>query len=306
MINRYWDVTATAQPTSQVGVKYYFTNAEYIALKDTMANHNGGASGYPTTISSVTELNMFKLTNATAFKDPHSSGATGIVITNHSTTPDTNQWVYSAFDTAHCAEFNVLSFSGGGGGQGGGSQPLPVKLLGFTATKIGSNQALLEWLTVSETNNSHFDIFRSYDGVHFESIGVVPGQGHSSDLHSYHYVDQSINSGETVVYYYLSQVDFDGTSSKSGMRKVHFNHIGFVQDVNLFPNPSHNKVHVVFKNVLENPVRLECYNPVGALVYDKTTNDQQNEINLSTFGPGLYTFKVSGQDIIRLYKFIKL
>ncbi|MFT7099742.1 MAG: hypothetical protein ACJA19_000241, partial [Bacteroidia bacterium] len=79
-------------------------------------------------------------------------------------------------------ENNTASFDpDGAGGAGaytglnvegvGSTQPLPVDLLSFSADWQGED-AVVEWETASELNNSHFDVERSFDGSGFEYIGT--------------------------------------------------------------------------------------------------------------------------------------
>lgn len=91
---------------------------------------------------------------------------------------------------------------------------LPVKLTSFGA-KAQNNGAVLSWTTVSEINNSHFDILRSENGSTFTKIGTVRGNGSSNIIHTYTFTDIYPFNGTS--YYQLRQVDFDGNSEKSAI-----------------------------------------------------------------------------------------
>ena len=75
IFNRKWNVSPTTQPTSDVTVLYPFTNTEYSAIQTALSSKG-------TTLSNANELQMFKLTSAGTFADPHANGATGIIL-NH-------------------------------------------------------------------------------------------------------------------------------------------------------------------------------------------------------------------------------
>ncbi len=91
------------------------------------------------------------------------------------------------------------------------SSPMPVELSGFYGQYHAESQsAELRWSTLSETNNSHFVIERSGDGFVYETIGLVSGSGNSNAPVDYSFLDRNF-SGD-VVYYRLTQVDFDGKS----------------------------------------------------------------------------------------------
>ena len=87
------------------------------------------------------------------------------------------------------------------------NNPLPVELSEFTAQLISST-VVINWKTMSEINNSYFDIERSSDGQNFTSIAKVPGSGNSTEMHSYVYEDFAPLDG--VSFYRLRQTDFDG------------------------------------------------------------------------------------------------
>ncbi|MCX6183199.1 MAG: T9SS type A sorting domain-containing protein [Bacteroidetes bacterium] len=91
---------------------------------------------------------------------------------------------------------------------------LPVKLLYFNGEKEKEGN-LLTWSTVTEINNDHFEILRSYDGTYFESIYSVEGKGNYSGISNYSFYDDSYNKG--VVYYRLKQIDIDGSTSYSNI-----------------------------------------------------------------------------------------
>lgn len=90
-----------------------------------------------------------------------------------------------------------------------GASPLPIELLYFTASKI-DGYVLLEWSTSSETNNDRFEIFKSHDGINYEMLGSLHGNGNSSIQIDYRYTDDGLC--DDVVYYKLRQVDYDGLS----------------------------------------------------------------------------------------------
>ncbi len=111
-----------------------------------------------------------------------------------------------------CANYsmNVTGISCGVDG-GGECAPVPIQLASFTGTPTSENSVLLEWTTVSETNNYGFEIQRSADAhTGFASIpGVfIPGNGTTIDPHSYSYADGAASAATP--YYRLKQIDLDG------------------------------------------------------------------------------------------------
>lgn len=88
---------------------------------------------------------------------------------------------------------------------------LPVELMQFSGIQT-IDGIRLTWSTASESNNAYFLIERSYDGMYFETIGEVEGNGTRSEVARYQFTDAVSICQEEVVYYRLVQVDYDGQS----------------------------------------------------------------------------------------------
>jgi hypothetical protein len=86
---------------------------------------------------------------------------------------------------------------------------LPITLMSFTAQKV-ENSNLLEWITASEINNDYFLLERSIDGIIWRTINKSSGAGNSNTLINYSFSDYDFEN--TINYYRLSQVDYDGAS----------------------------------------------------------------------------------------------
>lgn len=87
--------------------------------------------------------------------------------------------------------------------------PLPVELISAGGDCVGGF-AHLEWSTASETDNSHFVVMRSDNGEPFMEIGREIGNGTTSMVSYYDFVDDEPLTSTTV--YRLIQYDFNGGS----------------------------------------------------------------------------------------------
>jgi hypothetical protein len=87
--------------------------------------------------------------------------------------------------------------------------PLPVDLVDMTAN-CNNGRVQLDWITATEINNSHFEIERSLDAIHYQMVGRVNGSGNSNQTLHYQFADTNMNTG--TVYYRLRQVDVNGDS----------------------------------------------------------------------------------------------
>jgi hypothetical protein len=310
MIDRRWDVSPTTQPSSNVGVKYYFTNSEYTDLASALSTHNSSATGYSSTLSSVTDVDLYKSTSGSAFADPHT--VSGIIIDNGST-PSDIIWNRTLHGTAdHSAEFEVTSFSGGGGGGGGGggtgAAPLPVKLIHFTAQAMAYTTAELNWATATEIENSHFVIERSYDGLTFEAIDRVEGNGNSDEVLHYAYTDRGIAQGSEVVHYRLHQFDYNGTSEYSDVRKVSFDINSIAKpSIAIYPNPFTSDVYINLSTLSGAEATIKVTNLSGQQLLERSIDDTQSieKIDLSSLPKGIYFVHITtatGNTIVKVIK----
>lgn len=155
---------------------------------------------------------------------------------------------------------------------------LPVKLVSFEAKSTGSDVNLI-WKTASEMNNSHFDVQKSTDGLSFESIGRVEGNGFSSSLKEYAFTDSDLAA--TQVYYRLMQVDFDGAYEYSHIVSVE----GILKDIRIYPNPAMNFINVDYP--AQNAV-VYIYDVFGKVIAQENTG----RINLDDMVSGAYLLKI--------------
>lgn len=108
---------------------------------------------------------------------------------------------------------------------------LPLIWLSFTVNKE-QDGALLNWVTLSESNTAEFEIQYSRDGVQWTRAGTVPAAGNSSGSKSYQYLHT--NPAEGINYYRLLQKDQDG---KSTISKTITLQLGSNDQFRLYPNP---------------------------------------------------------------------
>jgi len=94
---------------------------------------------------------------------------------------------------------------------------LPVELISFNGRPDGTGN-ILEWSTATETDNDYFTIERSADGISWETIGTIVGTGTSNVTNNYTYTDKSPDN--SIVYYRLSQTDFNGNVTDHGIISV--------------------------------------------------------------------------------------
>ncbi len=86
---------------------------------------------------------------------------------------------------------------------------LPVKLSDFRVSVDDANDVTINWTTTYEQGSDHFEVERSFDGSHFETVGTVKAAGTSFSKKDYSFLDKLRNSvaNKKDVYYRLKLVD---------------------------------------------------------------------------------------------------
>lgn len=182
------------------------------------------------------------------------------------------------------------------------SYALPVTLIYFDAANKDGN-GLLTWATASETDNDHFDVERSTDGVTFEKIGQVAGHDNSTVTINYDFTDPDLAShGVSVLYYRLKQVDVDGDFDNTNIVSVDVANVQQVFHViSTYPNPFADHFSVSFFSPGVQTVKMSVYDVRGALVSEETISASEGMNvysipNASKLPAGFYTMNVNAGD----------
>jgi hypothetical protein len=178
--------------------------------------------------------------------------------------------------------------------------PLPVNFLSFTGKSIdGLNH--LQWITTSEKNNSYFVIEKSKDGISYNSIGKVDGNGNSSSAHAYQFID---TEEEFQTYYRIMQVDLNGDKSYSNI--IWLGTIKEPVDFSIYPNPAKGSFVVKLKGSTINECSLDFIDIHGRNIYKMSGKPNENEITLSDPGlaAGVYFVKLTSNFETKIQKLI--
>ncbi|HNS12847.1 MAG TPA: hypothetical protein PKM97_09565 [Bacteroidia bacterium] len=169
---------------------------------------------------------------------------------------------------------------------------LPVELLYFKARKTEGKNVLLEWETASEINNDYFIVEKSLDGTTFFKLGLVNGNGTSSQMIYYSYYDK-LNDSKEPVYYRLKQVDYDGKQTFSKTIALETQSMTF-QLLHINNNYAENKISLSFESGKTEIINCRLIDVMGRMVFnnDILANPGINEFNIDTktFSHGLYFY----------------
>jgi hypothetical protein len=162
---------------------------------------------------------------------------------------------------------------------------LPVTWLTFDGNYLGE-AIQLSWSTGSEENNSHFEVERSLDGSDWEVINTVTGAGTSSQVNTYQSIDE--NPHQTINYYRLKQIDFDGAFDYS-KTIVMSKELSKSFNLNVFPNPAKDHITVSWSKSHRNG-RLEITDLNGRVLQSLGTDQEGNmhRFDLSNYDQGVY------------------
>lgn len=172
---------------------------------------------------------------------------------------------------------------------------LPIELLDFRGKFVNASVEL-SWETGSEIDNDYMEVQRSYDGEEFVVVGVIEGNGTTSDVHYYSFTDRNARSND-IIYYRLVQYDFDGQNETFDMIAVKpvfdFTNVS----VDVFPNPTSEIVNVSFVGMrIEEAVHVQIVDLNGKVVlkkYEELNGTTITLKNLSVLSEGVYLINVS-------------
>ncbi|XOV67406.1 MAG: PKD domain-containing protein [Fluviicola sp.] len=165
---------------------------------------------------------------------------------------------------------------------------LPVELSNFTGKNDGCINSL-NWTTQSESNASHFNLERSYDGASWEFITQQQATGTTTEQTDYEYIDRT-SSGSNIVYYRLIQYDLDGTAAVAGSIGLKYDCANAEPVV--YPNPTKDMITIESSEF--DMEMIVIYDANGRKMAEKTVKGMKTEMFLNQFRTGLYNVEIHG------------
>jgi predicted outer membrane repeat protein len=305
VMNRYWKVTPTTQPNSNVMVRFYYTATDIADLMGSI----------PTLQED--DIKFYKINGS---YDPNpDNGHIGIPeastcsgdgfrqINYSSSNIDCENYTRTVRVGGKSVDFEVSQFSGGGGGGFSPNGALPLNLLSFTGKNIiNTNQ--LNWQTANEKGFSHFEIERrplapkgGITSRKFEKIGSQT----ANESENYEFLDRTPPLGAGGLYR-LKMIDLDGKYSYSKIividNKPEKAIIGQV-----YPNPSTGSANIQI-NTLENGTwTISVFDLTGKYLQSFTKNLSVggHNITLENLQQGINYIKIESGTLQEFRKVIK-
>jgi len=174
------------------------------------------------------------------------------------------------------------------------SPTVPVELTSFTAS-ISEGNVILNWSTVTETNNLGFEIQRKSEGD-YRTIGFVDGHGTTTEIQNYSFTDMNL---ETDLYHYrLKQIDFDGTIEFSEEIEIEFFNPSKFELKQNYPNPFNPSTQISYNIANTEFVNLSIFNSLGEKVAElvnesKPAGEYTVTFDAGVFPSGVYIARIS-------------
>ncbi|MBK6507756.1 MAG: T9SS type A sorting domain-containing protein [Ignavibacteria bacterium] len=179
-------------------------------------------------------------------------------------------------------------------------EPYPVNMTALVSSVSGRN-ALLNWSTSSELNNSGFEIQRAIENgklkiENWNKIGFVSGSGTTNAPKDYSYADRNLETGKYK--YRLKQLDFNGNFDYFELAEVVS--IGIPDKYDLsqnYPNPFNPVTTINYDLPTDGIVTIKVYDILGrelkTLVNEmKTAGYHKIQFNAADLASGAYFYRL--------------
>ena len=183
------------------------------------------------------------------------------------------------------------------------NSPLPVQLSSFSSM-VQDRSVKLNWTTVSEINNSGFNIERraqisgkqTYSA--WEKIAFIEGNGTSNNSHTYGYADAGLNTGN--YQYRLKQIDYNGNSEYFTLPNNSDVVVGKPAAFEIsqnYPNPSNPQSKINYQVPFDGKVSIKVYDIAGkevAILMDanQTAGFYSVVFNGVNLASGVYFYRI--------------
>ncbi len=173
---------------------------------------------------------------------------------------------------------------------------VPVDLASFTANTV-RNEVNLSWRTVSELNNSGFDIERAVNGTtNWSKVGFVSGNGTTNSEMSYTFKDAGLAKG--TYGYRLKQIDYNGNYKYYQLAGLV--NVGVPNKFDLsqnYPNPFNPATKISYDIPFDSKIAIKIFDVTGREVASLVNQIQMAgyyvvDFNASSLSSGVYFYNI--------------
>ncbi len=174
---------------------------------------------------------------------------------------------------------------------------LPIELSHFSV-ELDLKVAVLHWTTSSEINNAGFEVQRSVNGIDWDVLSWIEGQGNSSELRSYTYQDFFPIVGNN--YYRLKQMDVDGAFTYSSVVSINIDRV--VDGLKVFPNPVADVLNIYDGGRDADWDHMAIYDAFGRKINPTIISNTQ--ILVTDLPSGIYFLQQLDSDRQQMHRFV--
>lgn len=170
----------------------------------------------------------------------------------------------------------------------------------------GQTEIEVTWLTAPESSLYSYQVQRSADGIDFETLGTVSGQGDQQTMNEYSFMDEHPRIGRNI--YRIIREDLtDGQQVFSELVEAMFN-IGNERFF-VYPNPASGTLFVESIYNMNGNATLQLFDATGKLLETVIVDENigKSTIDFTRYASGPYFIKVKyadkdATDVIRIIK----
>ncbi|MDW3650718.1 MAG: T9SS type A sorting domain-containing protein [Bacteroidia bacterium] len=159
--------------------------------------------------------------------------------------------------------------------------------------KLSEGGVQLEWATSKEVNAKVFEVLRSEDGIHYESIGGVEPKGSHEDMQEYEYKDYLIDEVETsILAYRIKMKGGMGKSAYSPVTKIVVGQEDEGLDLDVRVHPSNESIKLSYQVLKPGPSEIRILNLTGNVMQtipvQLSRNGAEENVEVKGWAKGMY------------------
>lgn len=181
---------------------------------------------------------------------------------------------------------------------------LPVRLMNFSGSNAGT-QNQLRWTVSQEQNLDRYELQRSADGIHYQTIKTTAPRNTTSETTYTH--NDPVNSSNAEYYYRLKIIDTDGSFEYSA---VVFIRVVVKDNFLITGNPFHDFTSLKYTIAKDQTISVNYFNSAGAFLRKEDYNATAGTgiytlYGLANYPPGMYLLKLQSGNQSETFKVIK-